>query len=229
MMELREYQRRSLDALDDYFHGVATLGANTAFYDITRRSYQEIDQLPALPYVCLRVPTGGGKTLMACHSLGIACRSFLQAERTVCLWLVPSNAIRDQTLSALRNRQHPYRQAIEADFSGNVRVTDLAEALYVQRSSLAAETVIIVSTLQAFRVEETEGRKVYESAGALSHHFSGLPSNLEAVLEREDDGTFPHSLANVLRLRRPMVIMDECTTHARPCRSTRWPASIHRA
>ncbi|MCH7686286.1 MAG: DEAD/DEAH box helicase family protein, partial [Planctomycetes bacterium] len=197
------------NALEDYFHRVTTLGANTAFYNVTRRSYQEIDQLPALPYVCLRVPTGGGKTLMACHSLGIACRSFLQAQLTVSLWLVPSNTIRDQTLAALRDRRHPYRQAIEADFSGNVRVMDLAEALYVQRSSLDGETVIVVSTLQAFRVEETEGRKVYESAGALSHHFSGLSSNLEAVLEREDDGTFPHSLANVLRLRRPMVIMDE--------------------
>jgi type III restriction enzyme len=146
---------------------------------------------------------------MACHSLGIACRSFLEAERTVCLWLVPSNTIRDQTLAALRDREHPYRQAIEADFSGNVRVLDLTEALYVQRGDLDGETCIIVSTLQAFRVEETEGRKVYESNGALSHHFSGLASNLEAVLERESDGTFPHSLANVLRLRRPVVIMDE--------------------
>lgn len=209
MLELREYQRRSLDVLDDYFRSVTTLGANTAFYDITRRSYQEITQFPALPYVCLRVPTGGGKTFMACHTLGITCRSFLQAERTLCLWLVPSNTIRDQTLAALRDRDHPYRQAVEADFAGNVRVMNLAEALYVQRSSLDGETCLIVSTLQAFRVEETEGRKVYESAGALSHHFSGLASNLEAVLEREDDGTFPHSLANVLRLRRPVIIMDE--------------------
>ncbi len=209
MLELRDYQRRSLDVLEDYFRSVTALGANTAFYDITRRSYLEISQFPALPYVCLRVPTGGGKTLMACHSLGIACRSFLQAERTLCLWLVPSNTIRDQTLAALRDRQHPYRQAIEADFSGNIRVMDLAEALYVQRSSLDGETCIIVSTLQAFRVEETEGRKVYETAGALSQHFSGLASNLEAVLEREGDGTFPHSLANVLRLRRPVIIMDE--------------------
>lgn len=209
MLELREYQRRSLDVLDDYFRRVTTLGANTAFYDITRRTYQDVTQLPALPYVCLRVPTGGGKTLMACHMLGIACRSFLLAERTLCLWLVPSNTIRDQTLRALQDRQHPYRQVIDADFSGNVRVMDLAEALYVQRSSLDGETCIIVSTLQAFRVEETEGRKVYESAGALSHHFSGIGTNLEAVLEHESDGTFSHSLSNVLRLRRPVIIMDE--------------------
>jgi hypothetical protein len=49
MLELREYQRRSLDVLDDYLRRANTLGANTAFYDITRRSYQEINQLPALP------------------------------------------------------------------------------------------------------------------------------------------------------------------------------------
>ncbi len=166
-------------------------------------------QLPGLPYVCLRIPTGGGKTLMACHAVGIAAKTFLQAERAVCLWLVPSNTIREQTLAALRDREHPYRQAIDSQFAGQVRAMDLMEALYVQRGTLEGETVIIVSTLAALRVEDTDGRKVYEPCGALSHHFSGLDASLEAMLERREDGTIPHSLANVLRLWRPLVIMDE--------------------
>jgi type III restriction enzyme len=157
----------------------------------------------------LRVPTGGGKTLMACHALGIAAKEYAHVDQALCLWLVPSNTIKDQTLAALRNREHPYRQAVESRFSGPVTVVDLTEALYVQRGTLAGETVIIVSTLQALRVEDTEGRKVYESAGALQHHFNGLSERLLDSLERREDGSIAYSLANVLRLNRPIVIMDE--------------------
>jgi len=208
MLQLREYQERSLDALEEYLRRVTRLGADTAFYDVTRRQYRPVQQLPDLPYVCLRVPTGGGKTFMACHAVGIAARSFLHADRVVCLWLVPSNTIRDQTLAALRNRQHPYRQAVDTTFAGQVRVMDVAEALYVQRGVVEGETVVIVATLQALRRDDTEGLKVYEAAGALSHHFSGLTEAQERLLDRQN-GSYPHSLANVLRLCRPLVIIDE--------------------
>lgn len=209
MLQLKGYQERSLDALEQYFRVCIEHGAKKAFVLETGRPYLPVPNLPELPYVCLRVPTGGGKTFMACHALGLAAKDYLQADRTVCLWLVPSNAIREQTLAALRNRQHAYRQALDASFSSQVRVMDLAEALYVQRGTLDGDTAIIVATLAALRVTDVEGRKVYEAAGALSHHFTGLDASLEALLEREENGVTPHSLANVLRLRRPVVIMDE--------------------
>ncbi len=209
MLVLREYQERSLEELEKYLTMSAAMGAKMAFVNITERPYRSVAQLPGLPYVCLRVPTGGGKTLMACHALGIAADKFLRCERAVCLWLVPSNAIREQTLNALKNRSHPYRQAVEARFSGPVTVMDLTEALYVQRGTIEGETLIIVSTLAALRVTDIEGRKVYESAGALQHHFSGLPPALEETLEKREDKTYPYSLANVLRLHRPVIIMDE--------------------
>jgi type III restriction enzyme len=209
MLELRGYQQRTLEELESYLGLVRRHGAKAAFYLETDRQYREVVQLPGLPYVCLRIPTGGGKTLMACHALGLAARSMLEADHAVCLWLVPSNTIRDQTLAALRNRQHPYRQAADAAFAGQVEVMNLAEALYVQRSTLDGATTIIVSTLAALRVEDTDGRKIYEPAGALSHHFTGLAPELEAKLERDEAGIIAHSLANVLRLRCPVVIMDE--------------------
>jgi len=209
MLELREYQKRSLEALESYLRLTVQHGAKMAFLHQTERPYRAVPQLPALPYVCLRVPTGGGKTLMACHAAGIAVKEYLQAERAVCLWLVPTNTIRAQTLAALRDRQHPYRQAVDAHFDGNVTVMDLTEALYVPRGTLRGDTCIIVSTLAALRVEDTEGRKVYEMCGALMDHFSGLTAEQEALLEKNGDGVVPYSLCNVLRLHRPIVIMDE--------------------
>ncbi len=209
MLELKQYQQRSLDALAEYFGLCGTLGAKNAFISLTERPYHSVPHLAEVPYVCLRVPTGGGKTFMACHALGIAAREYLTTDKTVCLWLVPSNAILAQTLAALRDRDHPYRQAVDSVFTCPVAVMDLKEALYLQRGTVMGETVIIVATLAALRVEDTDGRKVYETNGALQSHFSALDRALEELLEKDEDGVYPYSLANVLRLHRPVVIMDE--------------------
>src|SRR5690606_15423605 len=123
-------------------------------------------------------------------------------------WLVPSNAILSQTLAALKDRGHPYRQALEAAV-GSVAVMDVGEALYLSRSTLDTATVVIVATIQSFRVEDTTGRKVYEDNGALMDLFSGVPEEVAAGLERFENEVPKRSLANLLRLRRPVVIVDE--------------------
>lgn len=215
MLSPKDYQLRALKALRDYFLECKRIGnADTAYYETTRRvfgmgiSYRPVKELPGLPYVCLRIPTGGGKTLVACHSVGIAARYFLQADRSVALWLVPSNAIKEQTLNALKDKNHPYRASLDSTV-GSVKVLDVTEALSVQRADMDSRTTIIVSTMQAFRVNDTEGRKVYENDGALISHFTGLPTETLEALDKYPDGTPIHSLANVLRYRRPIIIVDE--------------------
>jgi type III restriction enzyme len=69
-----------------------------------------------------------------------------------------------------------------------------------------------------------EGRRVCASDGALQHHFQNLPAKIVATLpvdarspsrpeeERGGDAastTVSYSLANVLRINRPLVIVDE--------------------
>ncbi len=208
MLTLKHYQQTALNALRDYLALARTEGAKRAFIELTERPYHSVPQLPGLPYVCLRIPTGGGKTLMACHAVSIAAREFLQSDTCVVLWLTPTNTIKDQTLAALDNVRHPYRQALENTVS-NVTVMDLAAALSVSRPTLDGGTVIIVSTLAALRVEDTDGRKVYDQNGALMAHFENLPGPLLAALEKYDNGRPIPSFANVMHLRRPLVIMDE--------------------
>jgi type III restriction enzyme len=214
-MQLKDFQNRTLDALRDYFRAcVEKRNANTAFYETTLRRYglgvpyNPAPELPDLPYVCLRLPTGGGKTLVAAHSVALAKTEYLHTDEPLVLWLVPSNTIREQTLKALRSRKHPYRKAVETA-GANVTVLDIEEAKYIQPSQLNGVT-IIVSTMQAFRVEETEGRKVYEQNGSLMGHFpASLQPSLLAGLDKHEDGSPVYSLANVLALHRPLVIVDE--------------------
>lgn len=215
MLTLKEYQRHSINALSLYFRECQRIGkASTAFYEVTEQvygtgiAYRDVKELPGLPYVCLRIPTGGGKTLVACHSIGVAANDLLHADSPVVLWLVPSNAIKDQTINALNDRNHPYRKALE-DTKPSVTVLSIQEALYVTRPTLATGTTVIVSTMQAFRVDETEGRKVYEQSGALMDHFNGIDAALLETLEKYEDGKPVTSLANLLRLHRPIIIVDE--------------------
>ncbi len=209
--ELKDYQRASLEAVRAWLADTAETGdPDTAFYRRTRRAYQAVQGLPGVPYVCLRLPTGGGKTVIAAHLVGVAADALLKVDNPCVLWLVPSNAIREQTLKALQNRAHPFRQALAERFGENVRVLTAGEALYAKRPDYDGGAVVIVATIQAFRVEATEGRKVYDASGELMDHFSGLPDAVVRRLELTSGGRTPiPSLCNVLKLRRPVVIVDE--------------------
>jgi type III restriction enzyme len=214
-MQLKDFQKRTLNTLRQFFQACLRFGKpHLAFSDISIERfglsvpYLPAPELPNVPYICLRLPTGGGKTLVAAHSIAIAKSEYLHTEEPLVLWLVPSNTIREQTLKALRDRKHPYRKAVE-EAGLNVTVLDIEEAKSVQPSQLNGVT-IIVSTMQAFRVEETEGRKVYEQNGSLMGHFpASLKPELLAGLDKHEDGSPVYSLANVFALHRPLVIVDE--------------------
>jgi len=212
------YQQQVLDSVEAYFKACHELPSpSIAFTATTERlwgrgnPYNPLSGFPAdMPYFCLRVPTGGGKTWLAAKSVAQVNTHLLRCEHSVILWLVPSKPIREQTLRALRDRQHPYHTALRE--AGPITVMDLEEAKSVTRATLDTSTTLIVATRQAFQVEEEECRKVYQSSGALMHHFDNLSPTQRDELLTEGIGaerTTPYSLANVLRLRRPFVVVDE--------------------
>lgn len=214
----KTYQTQVLDSIETYFKACHELpSASTAFTVVTERlwgrglPYNPLSGFPAdMPYFCLRVPTGGGKTWLAAKSVAQVNTHLLRAEHSVILWLVPSKPIREQTLRALKDARHPYHAALRE--AGPVTVIDLDEAKSITRATLDTSTTVIVATRQAFQVEEEECRKVYQSSGALMHHFDNLsPAQRDALLADGEgsERTIPFSLANVLRLRRPFVIVDE--------------------
>lgn len=231
--DLKKYQGYEeggcLHVLRDFLLRARDKGAKAAFNKSASRpqdkygrrtEYAVIPSWPEseiFPYVCLRVPTGGGKTIIAAHAVGVATKAYLQAERAMVLWLAPSNTIVEQTLKALRDRRHPYRAALDKVFKGCVTVLDLKDARSLKPGTLKTDTVVVVATMQAFRVADKDGRKVYESNGDLMDHFANLGEKQRAFLEQIDangnavdsGGVIPNSLANVFRLNAPLVIVDE--------------------
>ncbi len=196
--------------------------ARTAFMMVTGeihegmgRPYAPVQQVPGIPYVCLRIPTGGGKTLVACEAVSLGVKELLQKDHALILWLVPSDTIRSQTLARLKDEADPYRQALDTTL-GNVAVLDIEEATRMKRGLLDAHTVIVVATMQAFRRKDMSGLNVYKNNGELMSHFENLPPELLEAVEREESGQFNFSLVNVFRLRRPFVIIDEAHNARQP-------------
>lgn len=220
-MQLKAYQRRALDALDAFLEAAVTRPHAVA-YNIACQvgepgfyasAYEPLRTLPRVPYCCLRLPTGGGKTLLGAHAVGTAHRHRVDGpEFPVALWLVPSSTIADQTLDALKTPGHPYRAALEAAFGGNVRVLGIDERRQMTPQDLATAAHVFVATKQSFAIANMHGRKVYRDDENYESFFKGrdLPSDL---LRNPEDVARPDevswSFANVMRLVRPVMIVDE--------------------
>ncbi len=206
----KPYQTDSLDSLTTWLSTTSLSGnPDTAFYAQTHRAYLPVEGLPGIPYACLRIPTGGGKTLVAAYAIGRAAHALLKSETPCTVWLVPSTPILEQTVKALKDRAHPYRMALAEQFGENVRVMTIAEALYAKRPDYDGGATIIVATIQSFRQEEIDTLNVYKDNGELMDHFSGLDPAQRSRLEPGPAGQPLRSLANALKLRRPLVIVDE--------------------
>lgn len=214
---LKKYQITTLAALRSYLENARVVGAKPAFEGMDKavrdpRPYRPLDGLEAAPYVCLRLPTGGGKTLLSAHTVKIATDAYLEREFPIVLWLVPTNTIRGQTLETLKKPSNPNYEALRAAFDGRVRVFDIADFAQITPADLRTQACVIVGTMQTLRVTNTDGRKVYAHNENLEPHFSAVPTNAEGM-ERIDDGDnkgqIKFSFRNLLALHRPLVIVDE--------------------
>jgi len=214
-MELKKYQQKTLDELEKYIAEMRKYdtekAAGVAFMIRVDKTYNWVQELGRSPFVCIKVPTGGGKTLIAAHSVGIIFKDYLgeRSDKGLAMWFVPSDAIKTQTLGNLRDRKHPYREVLDQRFDNAVKVFDLAEAKAIKKDDLTDNLCIVVSTLSAFRRTDKEWLKAYQDNGALMPHFEGLNSADFDFLDKDKEKEIIYSLANVIKLHNPLVIVDE--------------------
>lgn len=210
-MVLKNYQEELLDVYSAYLSRCREIGPDRAFRESTREGFgYEIPYSPLpgaadSPYVCLRVPTGGGKTMIGGHSIRRVLDSYLPTESSLVLWLVPSDAIREQTLYVLKTPGELLHDQMRELF-GKVNVLDISEALHVTPATIATANTIIVSTMQSFKRSTPEGLKVYKTDGNLMAHFVGNTA----------DNKGECSLVDVIRMHRPFVIVDEAHNAGTP-------------
>lgn len=175
-----------------------------------------------VPNVTLKVPTGGGKTWLACAALSRIFGRYIGANAGMVLWIVPNEAIYSQTLKALRDRDHAYRQTLDRASANRTLILEKGDPL--NRADLAANLCIMVLMLQSSNRENQDSLRLFRDRGDV-HGFvppdgeQGAHAALrEAVpnLSIYDlgDGTaawpmVKASMGNAMRIVRPVVVMDE--------------------
>jgi type III restriction enzyme len=235
-MQLKKYQERVCREVRTYLQALADEqrdnprhAAQDAWESATGlRDYRERRTGAGrdLPTFCLKVPTGGGKTLLATQIVGEAYRTILAARNGagLVLWVVPSDQIYRDTLGALRDREHFYRQSLQHAVSRPVEVWEKHEIARLTPGQLATTLNVLVVKLQGTSRQDKESLKFFQdSGGNIVMHFPAEddPAAHRELRERipnlemleDDPATGRHlaktSIGNLVRLCEPLVILDE--------------------
>src|SRR5690554_4674121 len=182
----------------------------------------------SIPNICLKVPTGGGKTLLATASLERVQTDYFKRQTGMVLWVVPSDAIYRQTWKQLANREHPYRQMLERASGGRVKLLEKGDAF--TRKDVEGQLCVMLLMLPSAARQSKETLRMFRDSGRFTSFFPLEDDNEANVqllgqvpnLDQNDladlgyaDGVVPgtvsvkQSLGNVLRLVRPVVVIDE--------------------
>ncbi len=228
-LTLKSYQQAALDTLATFARAAQLKGAVRAFGELAGRPYNADAFGPDLPCVCLRIPTGGGKTVMAAHAVPLLAREWQHTDAPVTVWLVPSDTIRSQTIKALQTPGHPYRQALAEVYGEGLQVCALEDVARIAPPDWGRRAVVVVATIQSFRIEDAGQRNVYSFSEHFEPHFKsadaqrlallhGLPDAIVTGDDAAQDasgvlrgfvGQPRWSLANWLALHEPLLIVDE--------------------
>jgi len=173
-----------------------------------------------VPHVCLNLPTGSGKTLIAGHAVGRILTGLDRAMTGLVLWVMPSDAIYKQTRAQLRDKGNAVRQALEVASGGRVKLAE--KATDFTEADVDAGLVVLTLMLQSAGRRDKETLKVFRDSGNYTTFFpdtddlTAVKRRLELYpnLETNDltDGTpgsIKQSLGNTLRMVRPLIILDE--------------------
>ena len=217
-MEMKGYQKAVIADLTHYLELLnETQNYMTAFELFWREKsapalglYRNV--IAGVPNLCIKVPTGGGKTFIACNAIRPVFDALPVTKTKAVVWLVPSEAILTQTAKALKDTSHAYRQKIDVDFGRRVEVYTKQELLNGQNFNPTAVTEqlsVMVLSYDSFRGRGKEVLKAYQENSNLAA-FAKVLGKPDSPIEKADET----ALFQIINQLNPLVIVDE-SHHAR--------------
>lgn len=218
-MELNNYQKQVMRDLSQYMDCVNHC---TNLYSAWREYWFSKDiavgmggvpsynnAIDGVPHICTKVPTGGGKTYLACASVRRIYDAMPISKPKVVVWLVPSDPILVQTIRTLSDVTHPYRQRLDQDFAGRVGV--YTKEMLLNGQNFSPDTVqemltVCILSYGSLRINSRnkEIRKVYQENGNLLRFAEYFKDNDVLLADTPDT-----ALIQVLRHLEPVVVVDE--------------------
>ena len=240
-MELKDFQQKALERVKRYLSLVRKEqdGGNTRH--ASEDAWRELEKEFSLgqykerrnglerdvPNFVLKIPTGGGKTFLAVKTLDTINEVFRKRRTGLVLWVVPTSAIYRQTVRALKDRNHPYRQQLDIASGGRTLILEKFQGKIDRFSPLDVEENLVVYVLMLQSAARNElvqkDLRIFADSGGFQEFFPSEDrldqhekllvtyTNLETF--NEAGGIWKQqiktSLGNTLRLLNPVVILDE--------------------
>jgi type III restriction enzyme len=236
-VELKEYQQKTLDKVKQYLETLAqwrqkALALPDAEIDFPVTTWEKVRAYHpyhprkdgmgrSLPNFCLKIPTGGGKTLLAVKAIDLINTTYRRKQTGLILWIVPTTQIYNQTIKNLRDREHPYRQQLDIASAGKTLIrekTDRFTPLDVEEN-----LIILMLMLPSASRQNKETLKMFKDSGGFQSFFPAeddVEKNRALLAKIPNLDTFEKqsafwgyqlktSLGNALRLLSPVIILDE--------------------
>ncbi len=173
------------------------------------------------PRFCIKIPTGGGKTLIAVEAIREYQNLFAHRKTGLVAWIVPSETIYSQTIKKLRDKSNALRQLLD-QASGN-RTLILEKGQKLNINDLNENLVILFIMIQSIsRANAKDALRVFSDSGGYEGFF---PEDHRHDLHKQLIEKFPNldiisgtdslkpeirtSLGNAIRVSDPLIIIDE--------------------
>jgi type III restriction enzyme len=234
---LKEYQQRVVKDVQTFFNDLDTaqqayestpalqaLGSYVALA-LSGQKYVQFPDKPMsgtgklYPRVCIQMPTGGGKTLVAIETIRSYQNLFAKRKTGLIVWITHRDQIYRQTIENLQNKNHPYRQLLD-QASGN-RTLVLEKGQLLRRQDVEENLVVLMLMIQS---AARETNKLFADSGytdffPLENRYDLHKQMLARMpnLDRTEDTLFERmqiktSLGNVIRTLSPLIVVDEFHT-----------------
>ena len=242
-MILKDYQRKVLDTTKDFLVELyARRGKVERMREVDAEMANSVDWVKQafdhvapnrytisrtngikekLPNFCLKVPTGGGKTFMATRVIDLVNTHYRHSQRGLVLWVVPTTQIYKQTLQALKDRDHPYRQQLDMASAGRTLILEKGSGF--GPADVEGNLCVLLLMLPSANRQTKETLRMFRDSGGFDRFFPREDDQqAQAELLRKipnldtfekESGFWGHqvktSLGNTMRTLQPLIILDE--------------------
>lgn len=241
-MILKDYQAKVVDELVTFFTEAEKIKGEIEELDESlRNSFSYVDAVynnlnfsnfgdrpknglgKFYPRVCLKIPTGGGKTLLAIETIREYQNIFAKKRTGLVVWFTHRETIYRQTIEKLRDKNHVYRQLLDQS-SGN-RTIILEKRQPLRKDDIENNLVVLMIMIQSASKSTKENMKIFQDSGRYIDFF---PQDNQYDLHEEllekvpnldyiPDNLFNKkvvktSMGNAIKICEPLIIVDEFHT-----------------
>ena len=184
-MKLKDYQERALAQVKRFLEQLVVWrgkarGGDEWHFDFAERAWEKADvggiyvkrkdglQRP-LPVFCLKIPTGGGKTLLAVKTIDLVESIYRQQQTGLVVWIVPTLQIYRQTLLRLKDRDDPYRQHLDMVSAGRTLILEKTDGFTPQ--DVDEHLAVLLLMLPSASRANKEALRMFRDSGAFQAFF----------------------------------------------------------